>query len=469
MMNNRPHVITIAGHDPSGGAGLTADCKVLEAWGVQGQSVCSAITIQNEDEFRSPGWVAWPQIEAQLEILYAKQRVHYFKIGIVENEQTLRSILTWIRSKDPSAFILWDPILKASAGFDFHSQEQRSSFRELCKLVSLITPNQVEYEWLQGDLACPVLLKGGHQAGDYCTDTLIYAGRVIDSYIQPRIMGASKHGSGCVLSASIIALMAKGLRLERACELSRNFLQEYLQSAPGLLGNIQDSFTQNLLREVQDVEPILHTRLYAITWDGSSASHIEQVQALCESRVRLVQLRMKSTQPSERIEIAWQCLRVCRQWGSTLVINDDVELARMIGASAVHLGLTDMPVNEARALLGSSVLIGGTANTVEHVVMRIAEGVDYIGLGPWRFTGTKEKINTILGAIGVETIMNTIRSLGSSIPVYVIGGVTPKDCKEILELGATGVAVSSYIVSDKHPQMRVREFRDTMAPIGNRL
>jgi len=469
MSNYRPLVVTIAGHDPSGGAGLSADLKVFDAWGVQGQSVCTALTVQNESEFYAPGWIAWPQIESQLNALHLKHKAEYYKIGIVENAATLLAIVTWIRTKNPSAYILWDPILKASAGFDFHSQEQRSLFRTIAQQVSLLTPNQDEYEWLGGDLPGLVLLKGGHDQGDLCTDQLWLDAAPIGSYTLPRIPGANKHGSGCVLAASIVALMAKGLKIERACQVSRNFLQEYLQSAPGLLGSVQDALTPDIQTSSTEDESVLHSRLYVITWDGASQSHVEQVRCLCENKVRIIQLRMKYTDSSERLETAWQCLRICRQWGAMLVINDDVELARTIGAKAVHLGLTDMGVAEARLRLGPDVLIGGTANTPEHVRKRIAEGVDYIGLGPWRFTDTKQNLSAVLGLLGVASAMEVVQNIKPNLPVFVIGGITPQDCKEILECGATGVAVSSFIVSDQHPQMRVRDFCDAMAGIGSRL
>lgn len=466
-MRKRNAVITIAGHDPSNGAGIGADLKVFEAWGLEGFSVVTAVTTQNAVEFLSPGWLAWTQIEAQLEGLFRKHRPHWFKIGLVQNADTLRRIVEWIRRKDPAAFILWDPILKASAGFDFHTNDSRQAFVDVCRHLSLVTPNAMEAEWL-GDVPCPVLRKGGHAQGDLCIDVLHDSEGELARFEMPRLEKSAKHGSGCVLSATILALMALGYRLERACGIARSYLQEYLQSAPGLLGWVGKSLPQQWIAEARALDPFRH-RLYAISWDGAGISHVQQVQELCRAGVGLVQLRMKSAAVEERLACAWQCLRITRQWGSTLVINDDVEIARATHAPAVHLGLTDMKVSDARKRLGADVWIGGTANTPEQVLARVTEGADYVGLGPWRYTDTKQNLSSILGESGVEQALCAVYQEHPGFPVYVIGGIHAQDCKEILDLGARGVAVSSGIVASSSIASKVQEYMNALIGQGSRI
>jgi thiamine-phosphate pyrophosphorylase len=451
----RSRVLSIAGHDPSGGAGLSADLKVFEAWGLQGQSVCTALTVQNASEFLATHWVSWEQIEAQLETLFSEQPIHYFKIGLIQNAEVLGNVVTWIRKKSPAAFILWDPILKASAGFDFHSLNDREAFRHIAGQLSLVTPNQREAEWLGWDLPCPVLVKGGHQTGDFSVDRLYWDGRQIAEFSQQRVLGANKHGTGCVLSASITALMALGLRMERALGISRCVLQEYLQNTPGLLGNVRDAVAS----QMHELIEIDSARLYAITWDGAIKSHVEQAKSLCSAGVKLLQLRMKSGTPEARLSVAWQVFSVCRQWGCKLLINDDVELARAIQANGVHLGQGDMAIGEARKRLGSHAWIGGTANTSEQALKHIVDGVDYIGLGPFRYTETKSNLSPVLGPDGVEQVMKVVGKKSPGFPVYVIGGIDAIDCKEILELGATGVAVSSAIVAGTDPLEKLESFK----------
>ena len=403
--------------------------------------------MQNESTFVNPGWIPWSQICAQLEALWSAHAIDYCKIGLVESVECLAHIVQWLRQKNPAMFILWDPILKASAGFDFHSSAQRVAFVDITRQLSLITPNQLEYEWLGADIACPVLLKGGHQSGDYCVDRLLWRGTVLAEFSQTRLQKVRKHGTGCVLSASVVALMAQGLALPEACRLSRDFLQNYLQSAPGLPGCVFASLPTHP-EKGHALTEITNERLYVITWDEAGRTQVEQVQSLCEHGVRLVQLRMKVGSKEERLQMAWQALRICRQWGCLLVINDDVELARAVRAGAVQ------------------ALIGGTANTPEQVAQRISEGADYVGLGPWRFTGTKKNLSPVLGADGVALAMALVKQLKPGFPVFVIGGVLPNDCKEIMELGACGVAVSSTIVADKDPQKKIQEFRRALVGQG---
>jgi thiamine-phosphate pyrophosphorylase len=209
-------------------------------------------------------------------------------------------------------------------------------------------------------------------------------------------------------------------------------------------------------------------RLYAITWDDAGRSHSEQVELLCRAGVGLIQLRMKSGSREERLHVAEHCLRICRQWGATLVINDDVELARQVLAPAIHLGLKDMSIADARKILGCNVLIGGTANTPEQVLSRLREGADYVGLGPWRFTGTKQNLSPVLGADGVQAAIFAAHQYKPDFPVFVIGGIKPGDCKEILELGARGVAVSSAIVCASNVGASVQEFSNALVGQGVR-
>jgi thiamine-phosphate pyrophosphorylase len=188
--------------------------------------------------------------------------------------------------------------------------------------------------------------------------------------------------------------------------------------------------------------------LHCITWDHSGRSHLDQVRTLIQAGADWIQLRQKQGSVQEKLEIARETARLCRDAGTTLIINDDPFLCKECGASGVHLGLQDMPVSEARILLGEQAVIGGTANTPEQALQRFREGCDYIGLGPWRYTGTKENLSPVLGVAGVRKVIEALRSEQAKIPVIVIGGIVPEDIPEILALGAHGVAMSSVLSAD---------------------
>ncbi len=203
-------------------------------------------------------------------------------------------------------------------------------------------------------------------------------------------------------------------------------------------------------------------KLQVITWDGSPYSHAEQVNVLLEAGACWIQLRQKQGSFEEKKRVAVLCAEMCQKKQAILIINDDPYLCLESGASGVHLGLNDMPVSEARTLLGENYIIGATANTVTQVVSRTEQGADYIGLGPYRHTGTKENLSAILGETGVKAVAAEYRkrrALGlCTVPFVVIGGITAADTSQIHSLGACGIAVSSAIVGQKDIAKACREF-----------
>jgi thiamine-phosphate pyrophosphorylase len=185
--------------------------------------------------------------------------------------------------------------------------------------------------------------------------------------------------------------------------------------------------------------------LHCLTWDGSPFSHLEQVQKLLDAGSNWIQIRQKRGGEREKLLMAKEAVKLAQGYGATLIVNDSPQIALESGASGVHLGLGDCPVSEARKLLGKHAIIGGTANTPLQAKQREIEGCDYIGLGPWRATGTKENLSEVLGESGVRNAL----AMKFGIPVVVIGGIVPEDIGKILELGAHGVAISSYIVASE--------------------
>lgn len=244
MADKLIHALTVAGFDGSSGAGLVADIKTMAHFGVYGQAVCTALTQQNEEEFVAPGWVIWDRIEAQLGTLFKKHKFKYVKIGLVEKARTLKRIVEFVRNESPDAFIVWDPIASASAGF--HFMRETDKFIPVMKSIDLVTPNQDEFAYLGLGLAqsrgeihlgqdFAVLLKGGHARGRESVDTLWYKDELC-KFRSPRLPGKGKHGTGCVLSSAILANVALGHDLPEACQIAKNYMDEFLQSGEGRLG-----------------------------------------------------------------------------------------------------------------------------------------------------------------------------------------------------------------------------------------
>ena len=242
----RPFALTIAGFDPSAGAGLLADVKTLEASGVYGLGVCTALTVQSDVAFERVRWVPAAEIREQLQILLARFPFDFVKIGLVESLPQLLELVGWLKKQRPRLRLVWDPVLQATAGYEFHPPTDPNLLRALCAEMALITPNQPEMlrlwpaESAEAAAAvvgafCPVLLKGGHAAGKLSTDVLLEGGRR-HAFSAPRLPHGAKHGSGCVLSAAVLAGLAKGQSLVEACQAGKDYVSAFLASNDSLLG-----------------------------------------------------------------------------------------------------------------------------------------------------------------------------------------------------------------------------------------
>ncbi len=170
-----------------------------------------------------------------------------------------------------------------------------------------------------------------------------------------------------------------------------------------------------------------------------------------------IQLRMKGATDEEVRPIAMEAQKMCREACATFIIDDRVHLAKQLHADGVHLGKNDMPIAEARQLLGDTFIIGGTANTFEDVKAHHEAGADYIGCGPFRFTTTKEKLSPVLGLEGYRSIMEKMKAAGIKLPVVAIGGITLADIPEIMQTGVAGIAMSGSILHAADPAKETNE------------
>ncbi|HEV7229950.1 MAG TPA: hydroxymethylpyrimidine/phosphomethylpyrimidine kinase [Bacteroidia bacterium] len=246
-MYARPHALSIAGFDPSAGAGILADIKTFEAMRVYGLGVCTAITYQNEASFAGLTWISLNDIIRQIDVLMDKYDFRQLKIGLIQSLDVLHDLLMHLRAKRPGLFIIWDPILKASAGFDFHSKPDAAKLEQVCKQIDLITPNlpealalgsaeSAELNAASLSAFCNVFLKGGHHPDKAGDDFLFLKNGKRISFKSAGNKIFPKHGSGCILSSAIAARLAKGADLEKACLLAKEYTLEVLESNESLLG-----------------------------------------------------------------------------------------------------------------------------------------------------------------------------------------------------------------------------------------
>lgn len=189
-------------------------------------------------------------------------------------------------------------------------------------------------------------------------------------------------------------------------------------------------------------------KLQYISQGVTKAEQEFNIKKALDNGVQWVQVRWKNASQEELTILCEQSMKLCSEYNAVCIINDHVQVAKDIDADGVHLGLKDIAVEKARQILGENKIIGGTANTFSDVLQRMAESCDYIGLGPLRFTSTKEQLSPILGFEGYEKIIRDLREKSIEIPkIFAIGGVLLEDTERLQQSGIYGVAVSGLITS----------------------
>ncbi|MDR3340465.1 MAG: thiamine phosphate synthase [Candidatus Symbiothrix sp.] len=191
--------------------------------------------------------------------------------------------------------------------------------------------------------------------------------------------------------------------------------------------------------------------LLFITHQTERYSYLQSVEIALAGGCRRIQLRMKDASPEEVEKIGIRAKELCDNQGAELYIDDHVAVCKNIRATGVHLGKTDMSPREARQILGNDFIIGGTANTFEDIQLLKNEGVDYIGLGPFRFTTTKKNLSPVIGLDGYRRIMQQCKEHEINLPVFAIGGITSDDIPGIIGVGILGIALSSTILGAENP------------------
>lgn len=247
-MSKRPYILTIAGLDPSSGAGITSDIKTFEVHNLYGLSVCTAVTVQNDITFKDCIWIDKQVVLNQIELLFERFSISVVKIGIIESWEVLLEVVLLLKSYNSEIKIVLDPILKASAGFDFHKKQDLSIFEKVLQNCHFITPNYNEIKDLFPDKSIEetiefisektnIYLKGGHRTGKIGWDEVYYS-KIVKLNISPITTKPifEKHGSGCVLSSALAANLTKDIPLEDACKNAKLYTEQFLSSNKTLLG-----------------------------------------------------------------------------------------------------------------------------------------------------------------------------------------------------------------------------------------
>ena len=483
--------LTIAGSDPSGGAGIQADLKTFSALGVYGATAITAVTVQNTQSVKYvhklPPQVVYDQIVAVMEDI----TVDAVKIGMVNDAETLDAIVRALTAYRPK-FLVVDPVMVSTSGCALMQPDALAIMKErLLPMADLVTPNLPEAWTLAGtdtsvdDAAQAILrlgvkallIKGGHAEGKTKTDYLyIYKGEGVKrvEFTAETIDTPNTHGTGCTLSSAIAALLARGNGLEDAVRQAKEYLTEALKAGADVRvgcghGPVCHFYADRVMRlcgyrvvryDLKTLKPHdlkTASRLQFITHFTDKYSYYDSAMMALEGGCRWIQLRMKDADEADIERVARLILPECRRRGAVFVIDDHVELALRVGADGVHLGKNDMPVDEARRLAGDGFIIGGTANTFEDVQRLAAQGANYIGCGPFRFTTTKKNLAPMLGLEGYKRILSQMKECGIGLLLVAIGGITSDDIPQLMAAGVSGIALSGSVLRAEQPVEEMRK------------
>ncbi|QKJ62418.1 thiamine phosphate synthase [Flavobacterium sp. M31R6] len=206
----------------------------------------------------------------------------------------------------------------------------------------------------------------------------------------------------------------------------------------------------------------MYNKLQYISQGESVEEQLYNIHQSLDNGCDWIQMRFKHQKPKKALALAEATKFLCEEYLANFIINDDVHLAEHINADGVHLGLSDMGVADARAILGKTKIIGATANTYEDIIRQANNGCDYIGLGPFQHTKTKDNLSPILGIEGYRSIIIQMEQAQIDVPVYAIGGITLGDVNTLIKTGIHGIAVSGIITKSDDKQELITQLNEKL-------
>lgn len=486
-MTTTPYLLTIAGHDPTGGAGLVADLAVWDALGWRGASVATALTAQSSYGVQAVQAVDVELLRSSLHTLLADGEPAAVKIGMLGNAAVAEEVAQFIEAR--ACPVVWDPVLAASDGTPLWSRTQGGGLAmRLARRADLITPNRVEAgalldlpawdageppaawvssirgRWLdEGAQHRAVLVKGGHAWGEYSTDWLFTRSAVLP--LVSRRLPRSAHGSGCVHASVCAARLAEGWSvLDAATEAQLRVhagIDQAVTIGPGRPNtraaarpDSGDLPWQPLPAQPAEPPPDF-SRLNGPIGFYPVVPDADWVLRLLEWGVCTVQLRVKDVQGAalrEQIRTAVQAAREVP--GTQLFINDHWREALDVGAYGVHLGQDDVHTADLPAINAAGLRLGLSTHTPGEIARAHALRPSYIALGPVYPTTLKVMPYRPLG---LERLAMWRDWLSPRYPVVAIGGIGVAQMAGVRAAGASGAAVVSAVTQAPNPRLAVRE------------
>lgn len=483
---NMPIAWTIGGSDTGGGAGIQADLKTMNALGVHGCSVVTALTAQNTVGVIRIEPVSIDMVQAQLTTLAIDLPPRAIKFGMLYSENLINAVADYARSSD--SFLICDPVLSATTGSALTEHGALASLRtSILPYCHLLTPNLPEahqlldrqfdksnfkhmderaideyIENLAFDLLKlgpeSVLLKGGHRSGEYSQDFWT-DGWHKAWFTSARCDSKNSHGTGCTLSSAIAACVASGHGLTDSIVIAKAYVNQGLRCAPDVgegcgplahLGWPESETdipwvtrTAQLGRERPQFNPDKEIGFYPIV------DRAHWIEKLATVGVRTIQLRIKDLPPDLLEQEICRAANIARQRGCNLYVNDHWQLAIKYNAYGVHLGQQDLDSANVCQIQDAGLKLGISTHSYMEVARALGLRPSYIAIGPIFPTTTK---SMRYNPQGIEQLMRWRRSL--RYPLVAIGGLSLSHAREILDGGVESIAVVRDIMQAENPAER---------------
>ncbi|OIQ83626.1 thiamine-phosphate synthase [mine drainage metagenome] len=482
-----PLLLTLAGHDPTGGAGLTTDLAAWQAMGCKGASMCTALTVQNAQGVRQVVPTAVPVLRAALAAFTAEAQPVAVKVGMLGDADVAAEVASFCAAFTDGP-VVWDPVLAASAGGVPLLQAGAGALAAMARAATVITPNRVEAaqllglpawsdggampqdwlaamraQWLGQGRIQAVVLKGGHAQGAHSVDWLVTRDGA-QAFAVPRLAHGA-HGTGCLYGAVLAAMLAQGWSVADAVVEAQWRTHAGIAQAwraepearplvnPAATLN-SGSFPQRLApgslpqAEAPAFAPLTAPPgFYPILPDADWALRVLDWGA------RTLQLRIKDLQGAAlRADIA-RVAEAARQAGAQLFVNDHWREALDAGAYGVHLGQEDLLLADLAALRAAGMRLGVSTHTPGEMARAHALGPSYIALGPVYPTTLKVMPYRPLG---LPRLADWAARCSPRYPTVAIGGISLERAPGVMAAGADGYAVVSAVTQAADPQAAVR-------------
>ncbi len=483
-----PALLTIAGHDPSGGAGLGTDLATWQAMGLHGTSVCTALTVQDQRGVREVVPTPLATLRGALDAARGSVQPAAVKLGMLGSEAVAQEIAAFCEAQ--TVPVVWDTVLAAAAGGRSLLQAGGATLQRLARAATVLTPNREEAasllgvapwpgagapprewvqalraQWLGPGRTRAVLLKGGHAEGSHSVDWLCTRDKLLALAV-PRLPPAAAgrvHGTGCVYASVVAGMLAQGADLVQAAveaQWRTHAAIEHAWVAGGAraMANPAAGLDSAGFPQLQDAgfeaprgdfAPLLRDPgLYPVLPDA------DWVLRMLELGVDTLQLRVKSLPGAELRAQVRAAADAARARGAQLFINDHWREALDAGAYGVHLGQEDLAAAQPQTLREAGMRLGVSTHNPAEMARAHALRPSYIALGPVWPTGTKQLEHSPLGLARLRAWTTRCKP---RYPVVAIGGIRADRLAAAMACGVDGVAVVGAVVGADDPALALRQ------------